>query len=110
MYGLVHDAGGELEGCPQQLSEWMVVTLHDSKGLNAEVAARAMVERCWQPFGIPSVVTSDQGLQFAGAFWRTLCALLGVQSAFSQASSTSQRASRGGWQNFQNLVENDLRG
>ena len=56
----------------------MVVTPHEQKGLTAEVAARAMVERWWQPFGIPSVVTSDQGPQFAGAFWRTLCAQLGV--------------------------------
>ena len=63
----------------------MVGTPHEQKGLTTEVAARAMVERWWQPFGIPSVVTSDQGPQFAGAFWRTLCAQLGVQSAYAQA-------------------------
>ena len=72
--------------CVDRLSGWMVVNPHEQKGLTTEVAARAMVERWWQPFGIPSVVTSDQGPQFAGAFWRTLCAQLGVQSAFAQAS------------------------
>ena len=71
--------------CVDRLSGWMVVTPHEQKGLTAEVAARAMVERWWQTFGILSVVTSDQGPQFAGAFWRTLCAQLGVQSAYAQA-------------------------
>ena len=64
--------------CVDRLSGWMVVTPHEQKGLTAEVAARAMVERWWQSFGIPSVVTSNQEPQFAGAFWRTLCAQLGV--------------------------------
>ena len=54
--------------CVDRLSGWMVVPPHDSKGLTVEEAARAMVERWWQPFGILSVVTSDQDPQFAGAF------------------------------------------
>ena len=71
--------------CVDRLSGWMLVTPHDKAGLTAEVAARTMVERWWQPFGVPSIVTSDQGPQFAGAFWRTLCAQLGIQQAFAQA-------------------------
>ena len=69
--GVVQHAGGDLA---DRLSSWTVVTPHEQKELTAEVSARAMVERWWQPFGIPSVVTSDQGTKFAGAFWRTLCA------------------------------------
>ena len=71
--------------CVDRLSGWMVVTPHEQKGLTAEAVARAMVEQWWQPFGIPSVVTFGQSPQVAGAFWRTLCAQLGVQSAFAQA-------------------------
>ena len=36
-------------------------------------------------FGIPSTITSDQGPQFSGAWWRTICARLGIRTAFSQA-------------------------
>ena len=54
--------------CVDRLSGWMIVTPHLMKGLTAEVAARAMVERWWQPFGVPAIVTSDQGPQFVGAF------------------------------------------
>ena len=71
--------------CVDRMSGWMMVTPHLMKGLTAEIAARDMVERWWQPFGVPSVVTSDQGPQFAGAFWRTLCGLLGVRTAYAQA-------------------------
>ena len=51
--------------CVDRMSGWMMVTPHLMKGLTAEIAARDMVERWWQPFGVPSVVTSDQGPQFA---------------------------------------------
>ena len=36
-------------------------------------------------FGVPRVISSDQGLQFAAAWWRTLCRCLGVRQAFAQA-------------------------
>ena len=36
-------------------------------------------------FGIPSVITSAQGPQFAAAWWRTLCGCLGIRQAFAQA-------------------------
>ena len=47
--------------CVDPLSGWMIVTPHLMKGLTAEVAARAMVERWWKPFGVPVIVTSDEG-------------------------------------------------
>ena len=54
-------------------------------GLTAEKAAHLMMDGGWETFGIPSVITSDQGAQFVGQWWRTLCARLGVRQAFSQA-------------------------
>ena len=43
-----------------------------------------MVEH-WRFFGIPSIVTTDQGAQFISAWWRTLCGRLGIRQAYSQA-------------------------
>jgi hypothetical protein len=39
----------------------------------------------WTHFGEPTVVTSDQGPQFAGQWFKTMCARLGIKEAFSQA-------------------------
>lgn len=71
--------------CVDRESGWMMVSPFQSKGLTAEKAATDMFSKWWLPFGIPSIITSDQGPQFAGAFWKTLCALFGVRSAYSQA-------------------------
>ena len=61
-------------GCPTQ-----------KEGLTAQKCAHLVLDRGWTQFGIPSVATSDQGPQFAGAWWRTMCARLGVRTAYSQA-------------------------
>ena len=71
--------------CVDRESGWMMVSPFQSTGLTAEKAATDMFTKWWLPFGIPSIITSDQGPQFAGAFWKTLCALFGVRSAYSQA-------------------------
>ena len=63
----------------------MIVIPFEMKGLTAEVAAKAVVERWWQPFSVPAVITSDQGPQFARAFWQTICAHMGVQTAYARA-------------------------
>ena len=44
--------------------------------------------------GIPSVITSDRGPQFVGAWFTGMCAGLGVRQAFSQAyrAQTNGRA------------------
>ena len=57
---------------------------HLNKGLTADKVAKAMY-RQWEMFGIPSVVTSDQGQHFASAWWRSLCAAHGVRTAYIQA-------------------------
>ena len=71
--------------CVDRLSGWMIVLPFERKGLTAQAAAKVVVERWWQPFGVPAVITSDQGPHFAGAFWRTICAQLGVRKAYAQA-------------------------
>ena len=38
-----------------------------------------------ETFGIPAIITSDQGSQFVGQWWRTMCARLGIRQAYSQA-------------------------
>ena len=45
-------------------------------------------------FGVPEVITSDQGQHFVGAWWRTMCARLGVRQAHGIAyrSQTNGRA------------------
>ena len=39
----------------------------------------------WEMFGIPSRIMSDRGPQFAAAWWKTMCAALGVRVAYGQA-------------------------
>ena len=65
-------------------SGWIVATPHLNKGLTADKVAKA-VYRQWEMFGIPSVISSDQGQHFASAWWRSLCAAHGVRVAYSQA-------------------------
>ena len=47
--------------------------------------AQAMLRFLWRPFGIPRVITSDQGSHFVNAWWQTMCAKLGIRHAVSQA-------------------------
>ena len=68
-----------------RLSGWTVAVPSRRKGLLAKTVAEEMWERWWQPLGIPSTVSSDQGPQFVGAWWRTLCAAMGVRNVYSQA-------------------------
>jgi len=68
-----------------RLSGWTVAIPACRKGLQAKKVAQEMWERWWQPFGIPATFTSDQGPQFVGAWWRTLCAAMGVRQVYSQA-------------------------
>ena len=80
--GVEYDA---FAACVDRLSGWIVATPHKLKGLTAAKVAKTMYERWWSPHGLPSVVTSDRGPHFAGAWWRTMCALHGVRQAYSQA-------------------------
>jgi hypothetical protein len=71
--------------CVDRLSGWTVVTPHKRKGLTAKVVAKEMFTRWFEPFGLPTVVTSDQGPQFSGAWWQTMCGCMGIRSAKAQA-------------------------
>ena len=68
-----------------RLSGWTVAAPARRRGLQAQTVAQEMWERWWQPFGVPATVTSDQGPQFVGAWWRTLCAAMGVREVYSQS-------------------------
>ena len=43
-----------------------------------------MMEKWWDGFGIPSIITCDRGQQFVGQWWQTMCARLGIRSAYTQ--------------------------
>ena len=74
-------------------------------GLTGDKVALAMVQHQWRPFGVLSVITSDQGSQFVGSWWQTLCGALGVRFAFSQAYNhrANGRAEKAGQQIFERL-------
>jgi hypothetical protein len=74
-----------IAACVDRHSGWIVATAHHTKGLTAAQVAKTMYEQHWSPFGIPSIVTSDRGPHFAGAWWRQMCALHGVRHSFAQA-------------------------
>ena len=71
--------------CVDRHSGWVVATPHRLRGLTAAKVAKSMYESWWSPHGIPAVITSDRGPQFAGAWWRTMCAALGIRQAYAQA-------------------------
>ena len=71
--------------CVDRHSGWCVATAHHNKGLTAAKVAKEMYTHWWAAHGIPSVVTSDRGPHFAGAWWRTMCGLFGVRQSFAQA-------------------------
>ena len=71
--------------CVDRHSGWIVAIPVQYKGLSGAEVARSMLKYMWRPFGIPSVITSDQGSHFVNAWWQTMCAKLGIRQAFSQA-------------------------
>ena len=70
--------------CVDRLSGWMVVTPHETKRFTAKSMSKLMYAQ-WDMFGIPSVISSDQGSHFTSAWWQTMCALSGVTVAYGQA-------------------------
>ena len=71
--------------CVDRLSGWVIARPTTKLGLTAEKAAHLVMDDGWDVFGIPAVITSDQGPQFVGQWWRTMCAHLGIWQAWSQA-------------------------
>ena len=41
-----------------------------------------MSTECVKVFEIPSLVTTDNGPQFVGTWWKTICSLFGVRRAY----------------------------
>ena len=66
-------------------SGWIIAVPTQKLGLTAEKLGHLMIEHGWNIFGVPSIITSDQGPQYVGPWWRTICARLGVRNAYSQA-------------------------
>ena len=71
--------------CVDRHSGWIIAKPCTKLGLTAEAAVHLMMDGGWETFGIPAVITSDQGAPFVGQFWKTWCARLGVRQAYSQA-------------------------
>ena len=71
--------------CTDRMSGWIVAFPATRKGLRADFVAKQMFQRAWSLFGVPRVVTSDQGPQFAAAWWATMCGCLGIRQAFAHA-------------------------
>ena len=63
----------------------MVAIKSERKGLTGAKVAKKMLKYQWQTFGLPDVITSDQGSHFVSSWFQTLAAGLGVRQAFSQA-------------------------
>ena len=53
--------------------------------LKAGDVAKAMYNAWWSPHGVPSVLVSDKGAHFAGAWWRAMCAHHGIRHGYAIA-------------------------
>ena len=71
--------------CVDRLTGWIVAKPTQKLGLTAEKAAHLMLDDGWSIYGIPQEVTSDQGPQFTGAWWKTMCHRLGIRQAYNKA-------------------------
>ena len=87
--------------CVDRHTGWIIAIPTQKTGLTSERAVDLLLQK-WTDLGggIPSVITSDQGSQFVGAWFRTMCARLGIRQAFSQAyrAQANGRAERAGRQ------------
>ena len=69
--------------CVDRLSGWIIAVPECTVGLTGIRVAKAMVKE-WYGFGIPTRITTDQGAQFANAWWRTMCGFLGITHVYTQ--------------------------
>ncbi len=51
--------------CFDRGSGWHIAVPQQRKGLTAKKSRTCDVRNCWEPFGVPSIITSDRGTQFA---------------------------------------------
>jgi len=71
--------------CVDRHSGWIVAIPMLYKGTTGETVAKEMLKQQWRPFGVPALVTSDQGSHFISSWWQNLCAGMGVRQVYSQA-------------------------
>ena len=71
--------------CVDRLSGLVIARPTAKVGLTAAKAAHLMMDNGWDTFGVPAIITSDQGPQFVGQWWRTLCEILGIRQGYIQA-------------------------
>ena len=89
--------------CVDRHLGWIVAVPCLNKGLTGAFVAQKMLKWQWRPFGVPSVIKSDQASLFVGSWFENLCAGMGIWQAFSQAyhHQANGRAERAG----QSLME-----
>lgn len=71
--------------CVDLRSGWIFGRPTTKLGLTGQRFARLLLDSSWREIGVPTIITSDLGVQFIGGFWGTICARLGVRQAFSRA-------------------------
>ena len=71
--------------CVDRHSGWIIALPTQYIGFTAEKCAHMLLDGGWSTFGIPAVVTSNQGAHFVGQWFQTMCARLGIRHAYSQA-------------------------
>ncbi len=54
--------------CVDRQSGWIVAVAERKVGLSGAKVALAMVQHQWRPFGVPSVITSEQLSQFVDSW------------------------------------------
>ena len=82
--------------CVDRHSGWVVAIPGLKKGLTGSKVAKAMVQNQWRPFGIPSLITSDQGSHFIGSWWQTMCAALVLGKRFRMPTTIGLMVGRRG--------------
>lgn len=85
--------------CVDRHSGWIIANPEQMQGLTGSKAAKGLLSM-WSIFGIPSKITSDRGPQFVSAWWKTMCAHLGITHIYSQPyhHQANGRAERAGQQ------------
>ena len=56
------------------MSRWLMAVPGKKKRLIGAKVAKDMLKHQWRPFGIPAIITSDQGSYFTEEWWRAMCA------------------------------------
>ena len=67
--------------CVHGHSGYLLVVPIKEKGLTAEAVARQMISYWVTVFGMPKAIHSDNGSHFNGAWFRTMCQLMGARHA-----------------------------